>query len=63
MSICYKSYKSVLIILSYVKYTQLLDWKFSEALSIEQALISVQALNSAQIAGDQILHYWGRRLY
>ena len=42
---------------------QLFDWKFSEAVSIEQALISAQALNSAQIADDQILHYWGRWLY
>ena len=33
------------------------DRNFSEALSIEQPP------NSAQIAGYQILHYWGRRLY
>ena len=39
------------------------DQNFSEALSIEQPLNSAQPPNSAQIAGYQILHYWGRRLY
>ena len=39
------------------------DRNFSEALSIEQPHNSAQPPDSAQIAGYQILHYWGRRLY
>ena len=35
----------------------------SKLLLIEQAPISAQAPNSAQLAGNQILHFWGRRLY
>ena len=34
----------------------------SKLLLIEQAPISAQAPNSAQFAGNQIVHYWGRRL-
>ena len=56
------------LVLVYLRYTKSciihsICESTSKLLLIEQAPISAQAPNSAQFAGNQKVHYWGRRLY